>query len=126
MMMRNGLPGVVNSTSTGPREVGTPKTVAGICKIEHFLVKYFDDQGDGHVNVFMRIGDKLQGHPAGEEWTNEVRPVLPWLEQTIMGRIVAKEKGVAPEAIPEKDTVNVTGSKIAAATKKKVEERKNQ
>lgn len=119
------LPGVVTHTgpATGERRSGTPRTVGSIVKLDHFLVTFYDEMGDEHVDVLLRVGNKLVASPFGEEWCRKLGPVMSWLEQEVTRRVDAKEKGVTPEAVPVKDAVNVTGSRIAEETKRLVAER---
>lgn len=118
-----GLPGVVRSTDHAVKETGHPQTVVSIVRMEHFLVKFFDTEGDAHVDVLLRVGDDFYASPFGEEWCAKLGPAMSWLSKDIRSRIMAKERGVLPSDIPSKDSVNVTGSKITNMTKKIVEDR---
>jgi hypothetical protein len=121
--MGNRLPGVVASTSRTPGEVrrGVPNSVGSIFKLDHFLVTFYDEAGDEHVDVFLRIGDKLVASPFGEEWCATLSPVRSALQTEVIRRVDAREKGIAPAAVPAQDAVNVTGSRIAEETKKVLE-----
>lgn len=123
-MFGSRLPGVVKSTaaSQGEKRTGTPRTVGSIVKMEHYLVTFYDELGDEHVDVLIRLGDQFFASPFGEEWCARLRPSTTWLGNEVNRRVQAKEKGVSPESIPAQDSVNVTGSRIIEGTKKILEQ----
>jgi len=124
-MLTNKLPGVVVSTASQYEgEYGTPKTVESIVKLEQYLIVFYDELGHKHVDVVIRVGDNFMGSPFGEEWAGKLRPLLPWIDREVSRRVLSKEKGIPPEAVPAQDAVNVTGSRIVAGTQKIVEEAK--
>ncbi len=118
-MIANTSRGVVSST-TKPRRQGTPKTVASIMKAEQFIVTFYDDMGDEHVDSFVRIGDRYYVSPHGEEWCSQLRPCVSWLEKHVAERISAKEEK-REVVLPEKDGVGTMGSRLAEETRKIVE-----
>ena len=113
--------GVVTSTSMGPKEFGPGKTVESIIRLEQYLVKFYDESGTAHVDVLVRVGDAYYANPFGEEWCARLGVVQKWLGDVVHKRIEAKNKGVDASAIPTSDAVNITGSRISAATKEVVE-----
>jgi len=112
-MISGGRAGVVNSTSKGPIEHGAARTVERIHKLEQYLVKFFDEDGVAHIDVMVRVGDEYYANPQGEEWCSRLGPAQSWLSQQVHSRILAKEKGLDPSTIPDRDPVNVTGSGMA-------------
>lgn len=109
----NRLPGVVNSTASArSQEIGPAKTVESIMELKQYLVKYYDANGEAHVDVFHRIGDQYYANPRGEEWCSNLGQVVPWLKDTVHSRISAKERPTL-EALPGADSVDVMGSRAA-------------
>lgn len=125
-MMSSRLPGVVKNTSLNPgdRRTGTPNTVSTINRLDHYLVTFFDELGDEHTDVLLRVGDQYYVSPFGEEWCSKLGPSRKALAAQVHRRIEAKEHGVSAEAIPVQDTVNVTGSRIIEGTKKMLEQQR--
>jgi len=118
-MIGNTSRGVVSSTAS-QRKQGPPKTVASIVKAEQFVVTFYDDMGDEHIDSLVRIGDRYYASPHGETWCAQLRPCVSWLENMVAARVSAKEEK-REVVLPEKDGVSAVGTRLAEETRKIVE-----
>jgi hypothetical protein len=116
-MIPGGRGGVVASTSKGPVSYGNPRSVEHIHKLEQFVVKFFDEDGVAHTDVLVKIGEQYYANPSGEAWCAQLGPAQSWLTKQVHARILARESGLDPSTIPQMDTVNITGSGMAARIK---------
>jgi hypothetical protein len=119
--MFNRPTGVMSSTSLLNRRTGTPRTISAIVEMKQYMVTFFDDAGDEHTDVLIRLGDTLYASPQGEAWCNKLGPAVGWISKEVIHRIDLKEKRSTPAAIPQQDAVNVMGSLIASETSKLTE-----
>jgi hypothetical protein len=104
--------GVVTTTSRGNQGTGVPKTVESIFKLEQFLVKFYDEMGDGHLDILVKIGDEYFASPYGEEWCTKLGPAMIWIKAEVARRVASKEKGTDTSSIPEKDAVTISPSTV--------------
>ena len=102
------VPGVVATTSKGQQGVGTPKTVESIFELKQYLVKFYDDAGDGHLDVLVKVGNEYYASPYGEEWCSKLGPAIAWLKSEVARRVAQKDKSTDPETIPNTDSVSIT------------------
>lgn len=110
----NRLPGVVSSTASAmTQDIGPAKTVESISELKQYVVKYYDANGESHVDVLHRVGDQYFANPRGEEWCSLLGPVVPWLRDTVHKRISAKETPETVASLPSTDSVDVMGSRMA-------------
>lgn len=117
--MQVNTPGVV-ATTTSNYKTGPSKTVSAIFEMKQYIVTFYDEQGNEHTDVLIRIGDKMYASRNGEAWCAGLAPAVSWLSDIVRSRIASK---VGETFVPEASKVNVTGSQIAEETKKILEGR---
>jgi hypothetical protein len=113
MISGGRLPGVVRSTTQNKIGTGAPRTVESIFKLEHYLVKFYDEMGDGHLDVLLKVGNEFFASPHGEEWCSQLGPALTWLKNEVGRRVAAKEnEPAAASVVPEKDAVTISPGSV--------------
>ncbi len=63
------------------RQMGKPKTVVSIQKMDTYVIQFFDAKGEAHTALLHHTGDQLLMHKADEAWAKDLRTVMPWVEE---------------------------------------------
>ena len=92
-------------------EKGPPLTVDHAFVVEQVAVQWYDENGNAHPDVWLRINGQYYIPPNSEEWASQLKPVKEALARQVETMIFNQvDKNVAPT----KDAVDIVASNVAA------------